>query len=78
MRSAILSFAFDVLGAKVAQSGAFVENHASRGVSLRLGYTETGSHLVSPRGEPMEHVDLELRRDDFHPLVEAEIAGWPW
>jgi RimJ/RimL family protein N-acetyltransferase len=78
MRSAILSFAFDVLGAEVAVSGAFVDNPGSRGVSRRLGYREIGSHFVDPRGEPVEHVDLELRREDFTPLVDVEIEGWPW
>ncbi|HEV2593170.1 MAG TPA: GNAT family N-acetyltransferase [Gaiellaceae bacterium] len=78
MRSAILSFAFDVLGADVAQSGAFLENASSRNVSRKLGYREIGSHFVSPRGEPLEHVDLELRREDFTPLVEAEITGYRW
>jgi RimJ/RimL family protein N-acetyltransferase len=57
-------------------SGAFVDNPGSRGVSRKLGYTETGSHFVSPRGEPVEHVDLELRREDFRPLVEVDIAGY--
>lgn len=75
LRSAILSFAFDVLGAEVAVSGAFVDNPGSRGVSRKLGYREVGSHFVSPRGEPVEHVDLELRREDFRPLVEVDIAG---
>lgn len=78
MRSAILSFAFDTLGADAAISGALVDNPASRGVSRRLGYRETGSHFVSPRGEPVEHVDFELRREDFRPLVDVEITGWPW
>lgn len=78
MRSAILSFAFGVLGAETAVSGAFVDNPGSRGVSAKLGYREVGSHFVSPRGEPVEHVDLELRREDFRPLVDVEITGWPW
>ena len=78
MRSAILTFAFDVLGVEVAQSGALVDNHASRGVSRRLGYRQTGSHFVEPRGEPVEHVDLELRREGFTPLVDVEATGWPW
>jgi len=78
MRSAVLSFAFDVLGADAAVSGAFLENEGSRGVSTKLGYREVGSHFVSPRGEPMEHVDLELRREEFRPLVDVEIRGWPW
>jgi RimJ/RimL family protein N-acetyltransferase/predicted GNAT family acetyltransferase len=75
MRSAILSFAFDVVGAQTAASGAFVDNAASRGVSRRLGYRAAGSHFVSPRGEPLEHVDLELHRKDFAPLVDVAITG---
>ena len=76
MRSAILSFAFDVLGVETAVSAAWVENQASRGVSRKLGYREVGSHWVSPRGEPLEHVDLELRRDEFRPLVPVDIIGF--
>jgi RimJ/RimL family protein N-acetyltransferase len=76
MRSAILSFAFETLGADVALSSALVGNPGSRGVSRKLGYREIGSHVVSPRGEPVVHVDLELRREDFRPLVEAEISGF--
>jgi hypothetical protein len=45
-------------------------------VSRKLGYREVGSHFVEPRGVPVEHVDLELRRKDFMPLVDAEVVGW--
>jgi hypothetical protein len=31
---------------------------------------------VSPRGESVEHVDLELDREDFAPLVDVEITGF--
>jgi RimJ/RimL family protein N-acetyltransferase len=75
MRSAILSLAFDALGAEVALSGALEGNGQSLGVSRKLGYRVTGSHLVSPRGEPVAHTDLELRRDRFRPLAEVEITG---
>jgi RimJ/RimL family protein N-acetyltransferase/predicted GNAT family acetyltransferase len=75
MRSAILSFAFETLGAEVARSGAFVDNPQSLGVSRKLGYEVTGSHVVEPRGEPVEHTDLELRRERFRPLIKVEIAG---
>jgi RimJ/RimL family protein N-acetyltransferase/ribosomal protein S18 acetylase RimI-like enzyme len=75
MRSAILSFAFETLGAEVARSGAFVDNPQSLGVSRKLGYEVTGSHVVTPRGEPVEHTDLELRRERFRPLTEVEITG---
>jgi RimJ/RimL family protein N-acetyltransferase/predicted GNAT family acetyltransferase len=76
MRSAVLSFAFDVLGVEAAASSAWVENPASLRISQKLGYHRVGSHVVSPRGEPLEHVDLELRREDFRPLVAADIEGF--
>ena len=75
MRAAVLSLAFDGLGADLARSGAIGENERSLGVSRKLGYERTGSHPVSPRGIPVEHVDLELRRAAFRSPVEVEISG---
>lgn len=76
MRSAVLSFAFAALGARRALSGALVGNERSLGVSRKLGYRVTGSHLVSPRGLPAEHADLVLDREDFRPLVDASWTGF--
>jgi RimJ/RimL family protein N-acetyltransferase/predicted GNAT family acetyltransferase len=75
MRAAVLALAFTGLGAEVATSGAIEGNPASLGVSQRLGYEVVGAHTVSPRGIPVEHVDLELRRERFRSPVEVEIAG---
>jgi RimJ/RimL family protein N-acetyltransferase/predicted GNAT family acetyltransferase len=75
MRAAVLALAFDELGAERATSGAIQRNPQSLGVSTKLGYVETGSHLVSPRGEPVEHVDLELAADRFQAPVPVEITG---
>ena len=75
MRSAILSLAFDHLGAERATSGAIERNAQSLGVSAKLGYVETGSHLVSPRGVPVEHVDLELTPERFTPACAIEVDG---
>ena len=75
MRAAALRLAFDGLGADVAVSGALAGNEPSLGVSRKLGYAAVGSHTVSPRGVPIEHTDLELRREDFVPLVPVEIVG---
>ena len=74
MRAAVLALAFDELGAERATSGAIQRNPQSLGVSTKLGYVETGSHLVSPRGEPVEHVDLELAADRFQAPVPVEIT----
>ena len=75
MRTAVLALAFRGLGARVARSGAIKRNPQSLGVSRKLGYAEVGSHVVSPRGEPLEHVDLELRAGDFDPPVPVAIEG---
>lgn len=50
MRSAVLSFAFDGLGAKVANTQAFLDNVASNGVSRALGYEENGLTSIAPEG----------------------------
>ena len=75
MRAGVLQFAFEGLGARRATSGAIQGNPQSLGVSRKLGYTEQGSHLVSPRGEPVEHLDLELQADAFSSPVPVEITG---
>jgi RimJ/RimL family protein N-acetyltransferase len=75
MRAAVLALAFEQLGAQLATSGAIQGNPQSLGVSRKLGYAEVGSHTVSPRGEPLEHVDLELTPERFSSPVPVEIAG---
>jgi RimJ/RimL family protein N-acetyltransferase/ribosomal protein S18 acetylase RimI-like enzyme len=75
MRAAVLELAFAGLGAERAVSGAIAENPQSLGVSRKLGYEVIGSHIVSPRGEPLDHTDLELRRENFRSPVPVEIVG---
>jgi RimJ/RimL family protein N-acetyltransferase/ribosomal protein S18 acetylase RimI-like enzyme len=75
MRAGVLQLAFAGLDARRATSGAIQGNPQSLGVSRKLGYTDTGSHLVSPRGEPVEHLDLELQADAFASPVPVEISG---
>ena len=50
MRAAVLGFAFDGLAAQVAESSAFLDNHASNGVSKALGYEENGLGSLAPQG----------------------------
>lgn len=51
MRAAALHLAFEGLGAERAESEAFEDNGASRGVSLALGYEENGATwLPRPSG----------------------------
>ncbi len=75
MRAAVLTLAFDELAATEARSGAIDGNDASLVLSLRLGYERVGSHTVSPRGAPVEHTDLALRRDRFASPVPVEVDG---
>jgi RimJ/RimL family protein N-acetyltransferase/ribosomal protein S18 acetylase RimI-like enzyme len=77
MRAAVLTYAFDTRRATVARSGAIQGNPQSLGVSRKLGYEVVGSHLVSPRGEPVEHTDVELRRDRFRSPVPVSVDGVP-
>ncbi len=76
MRAAILTLLFDGLRGEEAASGAIVGNHASLGVSLKLGYREQGRSTVSPRGTPVEHHDLLLAREQFkRPDIPVSIDG---
>lgn len=75
-RAAVLSLAFDGLGARAAVSAAWEGNHASLQVSRKLGYVESGTKLSHPRGEPLVHRILRLERADFRsPAVPVEIEG---
>jgi RimJ/RimL family protein N-acetyltransferase len=56
MRSAILAFAFDHLGAERATSEVFVDNPRSIGVSRALGYQENGRTWLAPRGVVREEI----------------------
>ena len=50
MRAAVLGLAFDGLGARVAESSAFLDNGASNAVSRGLGYEENGFGSLAPEG----------------------------
>ena len=50
MRSAVLGFAFDGLGAAVAETSAFIDNAQSNGVTRALGYEENGFGSLAPEG----------------------------
>jgi hypothetical protein len=49
-RGVAAGFAFDGLGALVAESAAFVDNAASNAVSRSLGYEENGFGSLAPQG----------------------------
>jgi RimJ/RimL family protein N-acetyltransferase len=74
-RAAVLELAFRGLGARAATSGALVDNVASQRVSEKLGYRRTGTRELAPRGEPVEHIDYRVDRDDWRCPIPVEIAG---
>ena len=75
MRSAVLGFAFDHLGAVWATSGSFIDNKASAKVSRALGYSEDGLDVLAPRGEARELIRWRMHVDEWHarerPRVEV-------
>jgi RimJ/RimL family protein N-acetyltransferase len=77
MRTAMLHFAFEALGALEAHSGGFIDNESSLGVSRALGYEEKGRRTVSRRGIPTEMIELRLDRSRWRetPHPDVEIHG---
>jgi RimJ/RimL family protein N-acetyltransferase len=76
MRAAVLTFAFDHLGAARARSAAFTDNPASLRVSEKLGYRRDGTETIPRRGRPTEDVRLLLDRDAFRrPTWTLEVEG---
>ncbi len=76
MRAAVLAFAFDGLGARLAFSEAFLDNAASNGVSRSLGYEENGRGALAPEGVAREtqrfRMTLERWRSRPRPPIEVE------
>lgn len=75
MRTAVLELAFRGLGAERARSGAVEGNVRSLRIAEKLGYRVVGSGQVAPRGVPVGHTDVELRREDWRPPLAVEIDG---
>ncbi|GAA2127270.1 GNAT family N-acetyltransferase [Nocardioides bigeumensis] len=65
MRTAVLGLAFDHLGAIAAVSSAVLDNHASLGVSRRLGYADNGRSLIRTESGPAELQHLRLTADQW-------------
>jgi len=74
MRSALLAFAFDNLGAEWATSSAFLDNVTSIGVSRSLGYSENGIERLAPRGEARELVRFLMTAEQWHSRERPPIS----
>jgi RimJ/RimL family protein N-acetyltransferase len=65
MRQAVLHLAFEGLGAREAESVAYVDNHASNRVSEALGYMPNGVGWSTRRGEVAEEKRWRLTREHW-------------
>jgi RimJ/RimL family protein N-acetyltransferase len=76
MRAAVLHLAFAGLGAELARSGAFDDNHASYRVSEKLGYERDGveRHVVRDRAVTEHRLRLTRARWEAHRAVRVSVS----
>jgi RimJ/RimL family protein N-acetyltransferase len=77
MRQAVLALAFDHLGARFAETSAFLDNIASNRVSIGVGYEPNGAGELAPRGtpRPTQHFRMSLEGWRGRPRPEVRVDG---
>lgn len=77
MRLAVLAFAFDGLGARLAETEAFEDNAASNAVTRAIGYEPNGVREMAPEGVPRTAVEYRLTADGWRsrPRPPVTIEG---
>jgi len=76
MRAAILAFAFDGLGATVAESGYLVGNGPSQRVSEKLGYLANGEEVFAIEGRRVVERKVRVTPETWNRgLVPVTIEG---
>jgi RimJ/RimL family protein N-acetyltransferase len=77
MRAAVLGLAFDGLGARVAETSAFLDNAASNAVSRGLGYEENGFGSLAPEGVARVSQNFRMTVDGWRarPRPALSIEG---
>jgi RimJ/RimL family protein N-acetyltransferase len=75
MRSMILQFAFQYLGAVTARSGALDHNHASARISQKLGYQPDGDRKLVVAGQPRTAHYYRLTHEAFTHPQPSEVEG---
>ena len=75
-RTGLLTLAFDHLGANAALTAVFQDNHASQGVSRKLGYEPDGISVDARGSEAVVSDRLRLTREKWrrldHPAVTVD------
>ena len=74
MRSAVLGFAFDGLGARVATSEAFLDNVRSNRVSGSLGYELNGRGALAPEGVSRETQRFRMTVDAWRSRPRGPVS----
>jgi len=74
MRASVLGFAFDGLGARLAESQAFLDNAPSNAVSRSLGYAENGRGSLAPEGVARETQRFRLTLEDWRSRPRPRVA----
>jgi RimJ/RimL family protein N-acetyltransferase len=74
MRAAVLGFAFDGLGARFAETSAFVDNAASNAVSRTLGYEENGRGTLAPQGVARDSQRFRMTIDGWRARPRPTLA----
>ncbi len=74
MRTAVLTLAFDGLGAVLAETEAFLDNAASNGVSRSLGYDENGVGSLAPLGTARETRRFRMTVDGWRSRPRPPVA----
>ena len=74
MRQAALGLAFDHLGARIAETSAFLDNHASNRVSLGVGYEPNGFGELAPHGVPRPTQNFRMTLEGWRARPRPEIS----
>ena len=74
MRAAVLGFAFDGLGARFAETQAFLDNAASNAVSRSLGYDGNGRGSLAPEGVERETQRFRMTAADWRSRPRPALA----
>ena len=74
MRAVVLGFAFDGLGARVAETSAFLDNAPSNAVSRSLGYEENGFGSLAPEGVARVTQQFRMTAEGWHARPRPPIT----
>jgi len=74
MRTAVLALAFEGLGARRAETGAFEDNPASLAVTRKLGYRPNGDAIHDREGEAARELHFAMSLDDWRAVPRPEVV----